>query len=242
MLEHPDDAERYGIEWNGILLHGPPGVGKTFFARAIAGEYGLSLMHVSTGDLVGASSVSRPRTSTRRLRPRCSISPVSCSSTSSTPSPSAETTLPTRSPGAPSTSSSPRSRLTETSASCSSWPRPTRSSTSTPPSSGRAASTDTSGSIFLTPTPTRDLRSRTRRSADRPEHRANELVARTEGMTPAAIAKIVDSAALEAFARLLRRPDDEVLVDTAQLLAAIERYGGPGPADRRALVVGLADP
>ncbi|HEX2266469.1 MAG TPA: AAA family ATPase, partial [Solirubrobacterales bacterium] len=53
MLKHPDDAERYGIEWNGILLHGPPGVGKTFFARAIAGEYGLNLMHVSTGDLIG---------------------------------------------------------------------------------------------------------------------------------------------------------------------------------------------
>ena len=25
MLQHPEDAERYGIEWNGILLHGPPG-------------------------------------------------------------------------------------------------------------------------------------------------------------------------------------------------------------------------
>ena len=52
MLRHPDEAERYGIDWNGILLHGPPGVGKTFFARAIAGEYGMSLIHVSTGDLV----------------------------------------------------------------------------------------------------------------------------------------------------------------------------------------------
>ncbi len=54
MLEHPDDAERYGIEWNGILLHGPPGVGKTYFAEAIAGEYGLSFIHVSTGDLVAS--------------------------------------------------------------------------------------------------------------------------------------------------------------------------------------------
>jgi transitional endoplasmic reticulum ATPase len=52
MLQHPDEAERYGIEWNGILLYGPPGVGKTFFAEAIAGEYGLSFIHVSTGDLV----------------------------------------------------------------------------------------------------------------------------------------------------------------------------------------------
>jgi len=52
MLEHPEEAERYGIDWNGILLYGPPGVGKTFFARAIAGEYGLNFIHVSTGDLV----------------------------------------------------------------------------------------------------------------------------------------------------------------------------------------------
>ncbi|HET9544793.1 MAG TPA: ATP-binding protein, partial [Gaiellaceae bacterium] len=54
VLAHPDDAERYGIDWNGILLHGPPGVGKTFFARAIAGEHGLNMIHVSTGDLVGS--------------------------------------------------------------------------------------------------------------------------------------------------------------------------------------------
>jgi len=52
MLQHPEQAERYGIDWNGILLYGPPGVGKTFFARAIAGEYGLNFIHVSTGDLV----------------------------------------------------------------------------------------------------------------------------------------------------------------------------------------------
>jgi transitional endoplasmic reticulum ATPase len=54
MLEHPDDAERYDIEWNGLLLHGPPGVGKTFFAEAIAGQYRLNFIHVSTGDLVSS--------------------------------------------------------------------------------------------------------------------------------------------------------------------------------------------
>ncbi|HSL12366.1 MAG TPA: AAA family ATPase [Actinomycetota bacterium] len=54
LLQHPDEAERYGIEWNGILLYGPPGVGKTFFASAIAGEYGMRFIHVSTGDLVGS--------------------------------------------------------------------------------------------------------------------------------------------------------------------------------------------
>ena len=52
VLQHPEDAERYGIEWNGILLHGAPGVGKTYFAQAIAGEYGLNFIHVSTGDLI----------------------------------------------------------------------------------------------------------------------------------------------------------------------------------------------
>ena len=47
MLEHPDDAERYGDRWKCILLHGPPG-SADLFARAIAGDYELSLMHVST--------------------------------------------------------------------------------------------------------------------------------------------------------------------------------------------------
>jgi transitional endoplasmic reticulum ATPase len=52
LLEHPEQADAYGIEFNGVLLHGPPGVGKTYFAQAIAGEYKLNFIHVSTGDLV----------------------------------------------------------------------------------------------------------------------------------------------------------------------------------------------
>ncbi|HYH28131.1 MAG TPA: ATP-binding protein [Actinomycetota bacterium] len=105
VLKHPDDAERFGIRWNGILLHGPPGVGKSFFARAIAGEYALNLIHVSTGDLVsslvGGSARNIDKASTRH----CRTCRVSCSSTSSTPSLSGATRRRTRSRGARSTSS-----------------------------------------------------------------------------------------------------------------------------------------
>ena len=51
------------------------------------------------------------------------------------------------------------------------------------------------------------------------------LVTRTEGMTPAAIAKIVDSAALEVF-REATQTGQLLELDASHLLAAIERYGG----------------
>jgi len=52
LLAFGEEAERYRISFNGILLHGPPGVGKTFVARATAGEFGLNFVRVATGDLI----------------------------------------------------------------------------------------------------------------------------------------------------------------------------------------------
>ena len=54
MLAFEQEADAYRITWNGLLLHGPPGVGKTFIARAVAGEFGLNLIQVSAGELVSA--------------------------------------------------------------------------------------------------------------------------------------------------------------------------------------------
>ena len=77
---------------------------QTYFARAIAGEYGLNLIHVSTGDLVSSLSAGRSRTSRRRSIRRYRICPASSSSTSSTRSRSGGRGRPTRSRGGPSTS------------------------------------------------------------------------------------------------------------------------------------------
>jgi transitional endoplasmic reticulum ATPase len=52
LLAFGEQAERYRISFNGILLHGPPGVGKTFVAQATAGEFGLNFVRVVTGDLI----------------------------------------------------------------------------------------------------------------------------------------------------------------------------------------------
>jgi transitional endoplasmic reticulum ATPase len=49
---HREQAQQYGIVRNGILLHGPPGCGKTFFTQAMAGEFGLRFLRVPLGSAI----------------------------------------------------------------------------------------------------------------------------------------------------------------------------------------------
>jgi transitional endoplasmic reticulum ATPase len=53
-LAFSDKADAYKVTWNGVLLHGPPGVGKSFVVQATAGEFGLNLVSVSAADLVSS--------------------------------------------------------------------------------------------------------------------------------------------------------------------------------------------
>ena len=226
LLEHPDDAKRYGIDWNGILLHGPPGVGKTFFARAIAGEYGLNLMHVSTGDLVAGIVGQSAQNIDKAFQ--TALDKLPCllffdefdsvaQRRDTTPDQESRRTV--------------NQLLTSLEAHREERELLVMAATNSiehlDPAVIRPGRFDRHIRIDL---PDADARRAIFEAEldDRPSARdvdLDELVVRSEGMTPAAISKVVDSAALEAF-RAATETGDEVLVDTQRLLAAIERYGG----------------
>ena len=52
-LESPELYDTYGLDVsNGVLLHGPPGTGKTYLSRALAGEAGCSFLPITAADIV----------------------------------------------------------------------------------------------------------------------------------------------------------------------------------------------
>src|SRR5689334_3469734 len=61
VLTSPERAREYRVTWNGVLLHGQPGTGKSLFARALAGEFGCNLVEVDTADLVTRTAGDGPR-------------------------------------------------------------------------------------------------------------------------------------------------------------------------------------
>lgn len=224
VLEHPDDAERYGIEWNGVLLHGPPGVGKTFMARATAGEYGLSLMHVSTGDLVSslqggsAQNIDKAFSTAMQNLP-CLLFFDEFDSVAQ------------RRSGSPDQEA--RKTVNQLLTSLESIRGERR----------LLVMAATNGIEHLDPAVIRPGRFDRHIRIDLPDAEArraifavelserptvsgidlDDLVVRTEGMTPAVISKIVDTAALEVF-RQATETGDEVKLDSAHLLDAIKRH------------------
>ena len=226
VLDHPEDAERYGIEWNGILLHGPPGVGKTFFARAIAGEFGLNLMHVSTGDLVGgivgqsAQNIDKAFQTARGNLP-CLLFFDEFDSVAqrrdNTPDQESRRTV--------------NQLLTSLEAHRDERELVVMAATNSiehlDPAVIRPGRFDRHIRIDL---PDAEARRAIFYAEldDRPTAATidlDELVRRTEGMTPAAISKIVDTAALDVF-REATQTGEQLELDTAHLVAAAERYGG----------------
>ena len=226
MLEHPDDAERYGIDWNGILLHGPPGVGKTFFARAIAGEYDMSLMHVSTGDLVASLVGGSARNIEKAFETALQNLPCLlffdefdsvAQRRDNTPDQESRRTV-NQLLTSLEKYRDERQLLVMAA---------TNSIEHLDPAVIRPGLFDRHIRIDLPDAEARRAIFATELD-DRPaadDIDLDALVSRTEGMTPAAIAKIVDSAALEVF-REATETGQQLELDAGHLLAAVERYGG----------------
>ncbi|MBD0290393.1 MAG: AAA family ATPase [Thermoleophilia bacterium] len=226
VLRHPEHAERYAIDWNGILLHGPPGVGKTYFARAIAGEYGLHLIHVSTGDLV-AGIVGQSAQNIQKAFEKA-LGQLPCllffdefdsvaQRRETTPDQESRRTVNQLLTSLEAYRDERRLLVVAA----------TNSIEHLDPAVIRPGRFDRHIRIDLPDAGARrgiflaELDDRpTSASVD-----LDALVSRTEGMTPAAIAKIVDTAALEVF-REAAQSGSELELDTEHLLRAVDAYGG----------------
>ena len=226
VLEHPDDAERYGIEWNGILLHGPPGVGKTFFARAIAGEYDLNLMHVSTGDLIGgiqgqsAQNIDKAfQMASQNLPCLLFFDEFDSIAQRRDNSPDQESRRTVNQLLTSLEAYRDERRLLVMAA--------TNDVSHLDPAVIRPGRFDRQIRIDLPDAKAREaiFRAELDDRPAAPDVELTELVRRTEGLTPAAIAKIVDTAALEVF-REATESGRNLQLDSEHLLRAVERHGG----------------
>jgi transitional endoplasmic reticulum ATPase len=226
LLEHPDDADRYGIEWNGILLHGPPGVGKTFFARAVAGEYDLNLIHVSTGDLVSSLQGGAAQNIDKAFDAALGALPCLLFFDEFD-------SVAARRGGTPDQES--RRTVNQLLTALERYRderrlfvmAATNSIEHLDPAVIRPGRFDRHIRIDLPDAPAREAILRTElddRPAD-PGVDYTEIVGRTEGMTPAAISKVVDTAALAVFKRATES-GKKLTVTTDDLMDALARFGG----------------
>ena len=225
MLRHPEDAERYGIEWNGILLHGPPGVGKTYFAEAIAGEYGLNFIHVSTGDLVSSLQGGSAQNIEKAFRTALQHLPCLlffdefdsvAQRRDATPDQESRRTVNQLLTSLEATRGEHRLLVMAA----------TNSIEHLDPAVVRPGRFDRHIRVDLPDAEARRAIFETELE-DRPAARdldLTELVRRTEGMTPAAIEKVVDLAALDVFRRA-SETGEQLELRGEDLLAAIDRYG-----------------